>query len=436
VTTFFVMAYVIFVNPTILTLGGDRAAQASGIVPPFAALVSATCLAAGVMCIVMGWYADYPFALAPGMGLNAVVAFDLIATRKLPWTAAMGVIVAEGLIITLLVLTGFRERVMHAVPLVLKRAIGVGIGLFILFIGLGNAGIVKRGTGTLVTLGDLTRLSVFIAVIGLFVTLWLSARKVRAALLIGIGLTTLIAVALKAVDPSLVVSSVPSAADLSSFQLQAIDLGTIGKGLDFSAFTRLGPLSAALVVFSLMLSDFFDTIGTVVGLGAEAGFLDDAGRLPRANKVLLVDSIAAFMGGLCGVSSVTTYVESAAGIGSGARTGLASIITGALFLLSIVLAPIAGLVPPEATAPALILVGFMMMSQVTRIPFDDLFDGVPALLTIAMMPFTYSITNGIGAGFITYVFLRLVAGRARELSPLLIFLAGAFVLYFAGPLFG
>lgn len=434
-TTFVVMAYIIFVNPAILTLNADAGAQAAGVVPPFAALVTATCLAAGLATIAMGLYTNYPFALASGMGLNAVVAFELIATKKLPWPAAMGVVVIEGVLITVLVVTGFREKVMHAIPLVLKRAIGIGIGLFILFIGLVNAGLVERGVGTVVTLGPVTSLKVALAIFGLLLTLWLQARGVRAALLAGIGATTALAMILKLVDPTLTVSSVPTAASLAGFQLLPLDFSTLGRGFDLSALALLGPLAALLAVFSLMLSDFFDTMGTVVGLGTEAGFVDEAGQLPGTNRVLLVDSLAAVLGGVAGVSSVTTYVESAAGIAAGARTGLASVVTGALFLGAIVLAPIAGLVPPEATAPALIVVGFLMVRGVRELALDELADGFPALVTIVLMPFTYSITNGIGAGFVSYVFLRVVTGRARELSPLMIGVALAFVVYFASPLF-
>lgn len=434
ITTFFVMAYIIFLNPTILTL--NRTAEPP-VVPPFAGLVTATCLAAALVTIAMGLFTNYPFAAASGLGLNAVVAFDLIATRQMPWQAAMGVIFLEGVLITLLVLTGFREAVFNAIPLTLKRAISVGIGLFILFIGLVNAGIVQRNPvegGTPLTLGAFDRLSVGLAVLGLLLTLWLMSRRVKAALLLGILLTTLIAIVIRLIVPTAPVSSVPGAADIRSLTLLPIDFSTIGAGFNFQVFDLLGIVPALLVIFSLMLSDFFDTMGTIVGVGEEAGFVDDEGRLPGANRVLLVDSLAAALGGLFGVSSVTTYIESAAGVAEGARTGLASVVTGLLFLLALVLAPLAGLVPPEATAPALIVVGFLMFAAVREIDVTDLFDGFPALVTLIMMPLTYSITNGIGAGFIVYAFLRLVSGRAREVHPLLWIVSLAFVLYFLAPL--
>ena len=468
ITTFFVMAYIIFVNPFILTLNGSAQPP---VVPPFAGLVTATCLAAAIVTITMGLYTNYPFAAASGLGLNAVVAFQLIATQGLPWQAAMGIIFLEGLLITLLVLTGFREAVLNAVPLSLKRAISVGIGLFILFIGLTNAGFVRvpvesititgnaavagptplgalaaqgvqlGAPATPVGIGNFTRLPVALALAGLLLILWLMSRKVRAALLFGILLTTLLAIVIKLIVPGANVSSVPTAADLSQVQAIPLDFSTIGAGFNFSAFNSptaaargIGVLAALLAIFSLMLSDFFDTMGTIVGVGEEGGFVDEQGRLPGANRVLLVDSLAAALGGLFGVSSVTTYIESAAGVAEGARTGLASVVTGLLFLFALVLAPYVGLVPPEATAPALIIVGFLMFSAVREIDVTDLQEGFPALITLIMMPLTYSITNGIGAGFITYVFLQLVSRRAREIHPLLWIIAVAFVIYFTIPL--
>ncbi|PLS77885.1 MAG: NCS2 family permease [Chloroflexi bacterium] len=468
ITTFFVMAYIIFLNPTILTL--NRGAEPP-LVPAFGALVTATCLAAAIATIAMGLYTNYPFAAASGLGLNAVVAFDLIATRGLPWQAAMGVIFIEGLLITLLVLTGFREAVLNAVPLTLKRAISVGIGLFILFIGLINAGFVRvpvetitlTGDATLsgptplgalgaagvqlgapatpVGIGNFTRLPVAVALLGLLLMLWLLSRRVKAALLLGIVLTTLIAVVIRLLVPGAAVSSVPTAANLSQLSVLPLDFSTIGSGFNFSAFNSptaaakgIGVVAALLVIFSLMLSDFFDTMGTIVGVGEEAGFVDEQGRLPGANRVLLIDSLAAALGGLFGVSSVTTYIESAAGVSEGARTGLASVVTGLLFLLALALAPFAGLVPPEATAPALIIVGFLMFAAVREIDVSNLLDGFPALITLIMMPLTFSITNGIGAGFVCYAFLRLVSGRAREIHPLFWVVSGAFVIYFLIPL--
>jgi adenine/guanine/hypoxanthine permease len=429
VTTFFVMAYIIFVNPSILSSG-----PLAPVGPPFNATLTATCLAAALMCVIMGLYTNYPFALAPGLGLNAVVAFQLILSDGLPWQAAMGVIFMEGILITLLVLTGFRQAVMKAIPIDLKRAISVGIGLFILFIGLNNAGFVQRGQGTPMTLGSLTTFPVLLALIGLLLTLALMARRVKAALLIGILLTTIIGVAAHYIFKADITAAVPGVNGDLPGELQGPSFATIGQGVNFDAFRLLGALSAILVIFSLMLSDFFDTMGTVIGVGGQAGFLDKKGELPGSSRVLLVDSAAAAVGGAFGASSVTTYIESAAGVAEGGRTGLTAVVTGVLFLLSIVVAPFAGIVPAEATAPALIIVGFLMCGVIREIDFSSVDDGFPALITMTVMPFTYSITNGIGAGFITYVFLKLVTGKARSVHPLLWLIAAAFLVYFLLPL--
>ena len=433
VTTFVVMAYIIFVNPAILSFAGIPALAGQG--PPFAATQAATCLVAGVLTIAMGLATNYPFALAAGMGLNAAVAFQLVAGLKLPWPAAMGVVFLEGLVLTVLVLTGFREAMMNAIPLALKRAIGVGIGLFILFIGLASAGIVKPGPpGVPVTLGDLTSPSVAVALLGLFVTLWLQARDVGGGLLIGILVTTVVAIGVNRATGG-VAFPTPGQAVFPTSLVAWPDFSTLGAGLDLSVFARLGVVVAAVTIFSIMLSDFFDTMGTVIGIAGEAGWLDAQGRLPRLNRVLLVDSLAAVAGGAAGASSATTYVESAAGVATGARTGLASVVTGACFLLALFFAPLAGIVPPQATAPALVVVGYLMTGLVRSIPFDDLDEGFPALLTLAVMPFTYSITNGIGAGFIAYCFIKLVRGRGRDVRPMMYGTAAAFVVYFASPWF-
>ena len=430
-TTFAVMAYIIFVNPAILSFAGVPALAGQG--PPFAAVQAATCLVAAVMTIAMGLATNYPLALASGMGLNAVVAFQLVAGLKLPWPAAMGVVFLEGAVIAVLVLTGFREAIMNAIPLALKRAIGVGIGLFILFIGLVSAGIVKAGPpGVPVTLGELTAPPVAVAVFGLFLTLWLQARGIRAGLLIGILATTGLAILVNRLTGG-AAFPVPGQAVLPASLVALPDFSTLGAGLDFSVFARVGLVVAIVTVFSIMLSDFFDTMGTVIGIAGEAGWLTPEGRLPRLNRVLLVDSLAAVAGGAAGASSATTYVESAAGVAAGARTGLASVVTGGAFLIALFLAPAVGVVPPQATAPALIVVGYLMMSIVREIPFGDLDEGFPALLTLSVMPFTYSITNGIGAGCVAYCFIKLVRGRGKEVRPMMYLTAAAFAVYFAAP---
>jgi AGZA family xanthine/uracil permease-like MFS transporter len=308
----------------------------------------------------------------------------------------------------------------------------VGIGLFILFIGLYTGGLVKQGQGIPVTLGDLTAVPVLVTVAGLFLVTALVAWRVHGALLIGILATTVIAIAANAAS-GYTAFTLPGVAVLPSHLVAWPDFSNLGRGLDFSVFARVGALAGVMAVFSIMLADFFDTMGTVIGIGGEAGWLDAEGRLPRLNRVLLVDSLAAVAGGVSSASSATTYVESAAGVSAGGRTGLASVVTGVLFLLALFFAPLAGVVPPQATAPALILVGFLMCAIVKEIPFGDFEEGFPALLTLVVMPFTYSITNGIGAGFIAYVFIKFVRGKGRQVQPMLLITAVTFLLYFATP---
>jgi AGZA family xanthine/uracil permease-like MFS transporter len=437
-TTFMVMAYIIFVNPAILSFSGIKGLEGQG--PPFAPTLAATCLVAGILTITMGVVANYPLAVASGMGLNAVVAFQLVAGMKLPWQAAMGVVFLEGVAITILVLTGFREAVMNAIPLALKQAISVGIGLFILFIGLVSGGFVKPGPpGVPVALGDLTTAPVVVALAGLFLTLWLQAARVRGALLFGILLTTLVAIAVNAATGGKAFPTAGQAA-IPQTVLALPDLSTLGAGLNAEVFWRVGVVAAAVTIFSIMLSDFFDTMGTVIGVGGEAGWLDRDGKLPRLRQVLLVDSLAAAAGGVAGASSATTYIESAAGVSEGAKTGLASVVTGLCFLLALFFAPLAGVVPPQATAPALIVVGYLMCRIVREIPFGEIEEGFPALLALTVMPFTYSITNGIGAGFIAYSFVKLARGKGREVHPMMYGATLAFLVYFAlprlRPLFG
>ena len=407
VTTFMVMAYIIFVNPSIL--------GAAGIDPGAAA--AATALVAGIMTIAMGVFANYPLALAAGLGINGIVAFTLVLNRGLSPAGAMGVIVIEGVVITVLVLVGFREAIMNAVPLSLKRAIGVGIGLFILMIGFVNGGLVVKGEGTPVTIAFPNSPSVFVFLIGLILTIALYVLKIRAALIISIAVTTLIAFAAG-------VTSVPKDLVLTP------NFSTIGQVDLFQVFIKLGVLSALLTIFAIMLSDFFDTMGTVTGVAAEAGLANDDGSVPDVGKVLLVDGVAAIAGGLAGISSNTTYIESAAGVAEGGRTGFASVVTGVLFLLAIFLAPIAGIIPGVATAPTLVLVGYLMFTLIKDIPVGDVEDGIPALLTMILMPLTYDITVGIGAGFISWVLIKVVRRKAGAVHPLMWAVSIAFVVFF------
>jgi AGZA family xanthine/uracil permease-like MFS transporter len=412
VTTFMVMAYIIFLNPFILTTGFGDADPAFTAV----ALASATALVAGIMTIAMGVVGNYPFALAAGLGINAIVAFGLTA-RGLSPAAAMGVIVIEGVLVTLLVVVGLREAVMNAVPLSLKRAIGVGIGLFILFIGFANGGLVVAGAGTLVTIHYPSEPKDFVFIAGLVLTVVLWVMKIRAALVISILATTVLAI-------------VTGVASVPENMTATPDFSTIGK-FDVGGIWNLPIIVAVLTIFAILLTDFFDTMGTVTGVAAEAGLANPDGSVPGVGRVLLVDSVAAAVGGIAGTSSNTTYIESAAGVAEGGRTGFTSVVTGVLFLLAVFLAPIAGLVPGVATAPALVLVGYLMFTLIKDIPVGDVEEGLPALLTMILMPLTYDITVGIGAGFISWVLIKVVRGKMADVHPLMWAVSIAFIVFFA-----
>jgi AGZA family xanthine/uracil permease-like MFS transporter len=436
--TFFTMAYIVVLNPLIVGTAEDATGDVLGV--PFVA--TATALVAGAMTIFMGVYARYPLALATGLGLNAFLATAIAPQMR--WAEAMGLVVLEGVLILLLVLTGFRKAVLNAIPTGLKTAISVGIGLFLALIGLVDAGFVRRSEAgpVPVQLGvqnELRGWPVLVFIIGVLVIAVLMVRRVRGAILIGILTATVVALVIEAVarigpsftppdqvNPtgwSLVVPTIPDAPNLNLSRLGQVDV--------LGAFTSIGVIAAVLLVFTLMLADFFDTMGTMVGVGKEAGLLDENDQLPDAQKVLVVDSVGAIAGGAASISSNTTYIESAAGVGEGARTGLASVVTGALFLVAVVATPLVGLVPFEAAAPALVVVGFLMMTQVRSIDWDDWSIAIPAFLTIILMPFTYSIAVGIGAGFVAYVVLRTARGRARDIHPVLWVVAALFVVYFA-----
>jgi AGZA family xanthine/uracil permease-like MFS transporter len=443
--TFVTMVYIVVLNPLIIGTVKDKNGHflGGGSAPNLAAVAAATALVACVLTLAMGLIGRYPFALATGLGLNAFVAFQ-VATR-MSWTAAMGMVVLEGLLITVLVLTGFRVAVFNAIPAQLKSAIAVGIGLFITLIGLVDAGFVRAGAGTVVDIGvggHLNGWPTLVFVIGVLLIAILMARKVRGAILIGIVVSTVLAVIIEAigdigpqtdatgkvVNPEGWALNVPS---FSGKSFGAPDLGLVGHFSLGGGFSAVGIVSGIVIVFSLVLSDFFDVMGTTIGLAQEADLLDKNGQLPGIGRVLLIDGLAAVGGGAAGASSATTYVESAAGIGDGARTGLASVVTGLLFLVTIFLSPLAQFVPSEAAAPALVVVGVLMMRQVRNIDFGALELALPAFLTIALMPFTYSITNGVGAGFVSYVVLQVAVGRARTIHPLMWVVSAFFALYFA-----
>jgi AGZA family xanthine/uracil permease-like MFS transporter len=444
VTTFIVMSYIIFVNPQILSFAGIEGLSEIGL--PFNQVLAATCLVAGVMTILMGLYTNKAYAIAPGLGLNAVVAFGLVAGEQLSFPAAMGLVVVEGIAVTILVLTGMRERIMDAIPLDLKKAIAIGIGLFIAFIGLRSAGVVVPGEGTPVTLGQLTTWPIFVTFFGLVLTIALRARGIRGDLLIGIIATTVLATVINEIDDN--GAGFTAGASWPGDVYESPDLALLGN-FNFDAFTELAFISAVVWAFSLFLADFFDTMGTLVGVGKQAGYLDEEGRMDDVRRPLLVDSLAAVAGGAASTSSATTYIESASGVGVGGRTGWVAVIAGALFFPFMFIAPIIGMVPPQATAPALILVGFLMMSALTEaeeeaedgtggrklagIDFSEIGIGIAAALTIMIMPFTFSITNGIGMGFLAYVVARTAQGRGREVHPFMWIASAAFFLYFLVP---
>lgn len=430
-TTFMTMAYILFVNPSILGAVPDR----DGLTLAFPLVLTVTALAAGVNTIAMGLIANYPFAIAAGLGLNGVVAFQLVATEGLTWPEAMGVVAIEGVIITVLVLTGFREAVMSAIPLALKQAIGVGIGLFIAIIGFVNAGFtslnIPAAPLTLGRGGELRGWPVTIFVLGLLLTGFLVARRVRGALLIGIVVTTAFSIFINEAIWNGSLYQTPGVAQLPDQFVSTPDFSLVGQFDVSGSFAQMGTIAAILAIFTIMLADFFDTMGTVIGLGGEAGFLDREGRLPGIGRVLLVDSLAAAVGGAFSASSNTTYIESASGISEGGRTGLVSVVVGLLFMACLFISPLAGVIPPQATAPALVIVGFLMMSIVREIPWDDFELSIPAFLTMVVMPFTYSITNGIGAGFVSYVVIKLFRGKLRDIHWMMFISAFAFVIYFA-----
>ncbi|EMQ96940.1 NCS2 family permease [Paeniglutamicibacter gangotriensis] len=440
--TFFAMSYIVVLNPLILA-GADSTGAELGATR----VAAVTALVAGIMTILMGAWARHPFAMAAGLGVNAFIAVTVAANPGLTWPDVMGLVIISGVTMLVLVLTGFRTAVFNAVPSSLKTAIVVGIGMFIALIGLVNAGFVRRipdAAGTTVPVGlgfegTLNGWPILVFIVGLLLTVALVVRKTKGAILIGIVVSAVLANILEAVfdigpsfdaatgtpNPqgwSLVAPSMPDWA--------LPDLSLIGQANVFGAFQNMGVTAALLLAFVILLSIFFDAMGTMVGLANEAGSVDKDGNIPDVDKVLLVDALGAVVGGGASASSSQIYVESGAGIGEGARTGLASIVTGVLFLAAMFLTPLIHLVPFEAVAPALVVVGFMMISHVSKIDWNDWGVAIPAFLTFVLMPFTYSIANGIGAGFVTFVFIRAIQGRAREVHPLMWVVAGAFVLFF------
>ena len=429
--TFVTMVYIVVLNPLIIGTVTDKNGHflGGGSGPNLSAIAAVTALVAAVMTLVMGIVGRAPFALATGLGLNAFVAYQVAS--KMSWTAAMGMVVLEGAVIVVLVLTGFRVAVFRAIPMELKSAIAVGIGLFIALIGLVDAGFVRAGSGTPLDIGVQGHLNgwpTLVFVVGLLLIAVLYARRVKGAILIGIVAATVLAVILEAafkigaqtdakgklVNPEGWSLNVPS---FKGKKFGSPDFSLFGHVSLFGGFSAAGIITGIILVFSLVLSDFFDVMGTTIGLASEAKLLNENGDVPRIKEILLVDGVAAMAGGLAGASSATTYVESASGIGDGARTGLASVTTSLLFVVTIFLSPLAQFVPSEAAAPALVVVGVLLMGQLRNIDFGDFTVALPCFVTMVLMPFTYSITNGVGAGFITWVVLRAATGRARQCPP-------------------
>lgn len=444
--SFFAMAYIIVLNPLILGSGEDVTGARLSI-PEIAAVTAFT---AGVMTVLFGAIARYPFAFATGLGINSLVAVTI--AREVTWAEAMGLIVIEGVIIVILAVSGFRTAVFEAIPRDLKAAIAVGIGLFIAMVGFVDSGFVRRlpdAANTTVPVelginGSIASWPTAVFVLGLLLCGVLVARRVSGGLFIGIVLTTVVAVLVEMVTesgPSFVDGEpVPTGWNLAVPGMPETfgglpNLSLIGQVDLIGAFTRIGPLGAGLFVFTLLLANFFDAMGTFTGLGKEAELMDADGNLPNMRTALIVEGVGAVAGGLTSSSSNTVFLESAAGIAEGARTGLANIVTGVLFLLAMFLTPLYEVVPVEAAAPALVVVGALMISQITQIDFTRFEVALPAFLTIVAMPFTYSIANGIGIGFIAWVVLATATGKARTVHPLLWVVAVAFLVFFAvGPI--
>ncbi|OZF56404.1 MFS transporter [Rhodococcus sp. 14-2470-1b] len=451
VVTFVAMAYIVVLNPLILgSFSADDAAAKTdvlGNILPVSQVAAVTALVAGFMSILFGIVANYPFGIAAGLGINTLLAVTI--APQVTWPEAMGLVVIDGIIIVLLAVTGFRTAVFNAIPSELKAAIAAGIGAFIAFIGLVDSGFVRRvpdAAGTTVPVGlgidgSIASWPTAVFVFGLLLMGVLVARKVRGGLLIGIVVTTVVAAIVEAVtdvgpsqgvDPKGWNLSVPILPD-QLFQIP--DLSLVGDVNLFGAFTRIGVLAASLLVFTLVLANFFDAMGTMTGLGKEAELVDEKGTLPGIGKALVIEGTGAIAGGGASASSNTVFVESASGIAEGARTGLANVVTGVLFLAAMFLTPLTAIVPIEAAAPALVVVGALMIGQVRDIDFTKFEIALPAFLTILVMPFTYSIANGIGVGFIAWVILAVGRGKAKSVHPLLWVVALLFVAYFVvGPI--
>jgi len=410
ITTFMTMAYILIVNPIILSETGMD----------FGGIFTATALASLIATLMMALYANYPFALAPGMGLNAFFAFTVVlGPMGKSWEFALTAVLIEGIIFILLSFIKAREAIFESIPLNLKNAVSVGIGLFISFIGLSGAGIVKAGNGTLVALGELTSGAPLLAIIGIIITGLLLIKNVKGALLIGIVITTIIGIPMGVTilpeNFSTIVSMPPSLKDVA---------------FKFVGFDQIFSFEMLVVVFTFLFVDIFDTVGTLAGVATKANMLDEEGKLPRVGAALMSDAVGTVVGACLGTSTVTTYVESASGVAEGGRTGMTSLVTAAMFGVALFFAPLFTLVPSAATAPALVIVGLFMMSPITKINFNDYTEAIPAFLTIVMMPFAYSIAEGIVFGMVSYVILKAISGKFKDISLVMWILSVLFVLRF------
>ena len=411
-TTFLAMAYIIAVNPAVLSGAGIDAG----------ALACATCLGAGIMTICMGIFANRPLACASGLGVNAMIAGITTTVCGGDWHVAMSVIFLEGVVILLLVLCGLREAIMDAIPVVLRHAISVGLGLFIAMIGLCDAGIITAGAGTLVGLGDITSPTFIVGIISILVTVALACRNVPGSLLIGIVVAVIAGIPLGVTQAP---TGIIAPLDFSSIGGPIADAGGV------PAIVKVLTDPALLVIsFSLLMSDFFDTMGTVVAVGSRAGFVDKKGDVEDVQPILIVDSAAAAAGGFIGASSITSFVESVSGAAAGARTGLSNIVIGIAFVACAFLAPVIGMVTSSATCGALVVVGYLMMTEIGEIDWSDIASAFPAFLTIVGIPMTYSIANGIGLGFISYCIIKVAQGKFRDVKPLMWVAALAFLASF------
>lgn len=415
ITTFMTMAYIIAANPLILSAAGmDKGA-----------VTLATCIVAGLISIAMGFLSNYPIALAPGMGLNAFFAYAICAGMGIDWRIGLGFFFVEGIIMVIITLTKLREIIIDSIPFTLKCAVSVGIGLFLAFIGFEQAGFITQDPITLVKISPIANADVYpkiiLAGIVLLITTILLVKKIKGAILIGILFGTIL-------------SFIPF------FRTKGEILRLLTPSLTPTLFKLdiIGALQWPFItlIFTLLFVDFFDTAGTVIGLAVKARFIDEKGHIPRIGRVLFADSLGPVLGALVGTSTVTSYIESAAGIEEGGRTGLTAVTTGILFLIAIFAAPLVGFIPPVAIAPALIIVGIMMMESVIKIDFSDYSEAVPAFITIASMPFTYSISNGISLGFLSYVLIKLFSGKGKEVSVVMYILGVFFLVFFiASPVF-